>query len=176
LIVALVGYRGCGKTSVARRLAKALDWPLVDADEEIERRAGRSIARIFADDGEAAFRRMEAAWYGELNPADRFVLATGGGAVLAPETRARLKHAAKTVWLRALPETIERRVADDPATPERRPRLTEHDARDEIRQLLAARAPWYAECAAYTLDADERSPQELADSIVQWLRQWPDFG
>ncbi len=82
--IALIGYRGTGKSEVARQLALRLGWDWVDADVEVELKAGKSIAAIFADDGEPAFRELEAAVLAELVQRDRAVLALGGGVVLRP--------------------------------------------------------------------------------------------
>src|SRR5688500_2590703 len=78
----LIGYRGTGKSTVARLVAERLNWPWLDADVELERRAGKSIAAIFAEDGEPAFRDLESQVLAELVQADRHVLALGGGVIL----------------------------------------------------------------------------------------------
>src|SRR5688572_30506661 len=83
----LIGYRGSGKTTVARALGELLRWPWLDADVELERRAGKSIQQIFADDGEGAFRDLESAVVADLARLDRHVLALGGGAVMRDENR-----------------------------------------------------------------------------------------
>src|SRR6516225_5630423 len=93
----LVGYRGTGKTTVARLLAARLGWEWVDADAVLEGRYGRSIRRIFADEGEAGFRDKEAAVLVDLCRGRRQVVATGGGVVLRPENRARLRAAGRLV-------------------------------------------------------------------------------
>jgi len=86
----LIGYRATGKTTLARLLAGRLGWEWIDADVEIERRAGKSIAEIFADDGQTAFRDLEAEVIADLCKKERLVLAAGGGAPLRPENRAFL--------------------------------------------------------------------------------------
>ena len=106
MILTLIGYRATGKTTLARLLAERLGWDWIDADVEIERRAGKSIARIFAEDGEPAFRDMEAEVIADLCRRDRLVLAAGGGAPLRPESRRAMREAGKVVWLTARPETI----------------------------------------------------------------------
>ena len=89
--IALIGYRGAGKTTVAAELARRLGWDWIDADVEIERRAGKSIAAIFADSGEPAFRELEAAVVADLSRRDRAVLALGGGAVLRDDNRQAIR-------------------------------------------------------------------------------------
>ncbi len=87
MIITLIGYRATGKTTLAKLLAERLDWPWIDADAEIERRAGKSIAEIFADDGEPAFRDLEAQVIADLCREDQLVLSAGGGAPLREAAR-----------------------------------------------------------------------------------------
>lgn len=165
----LIGYRGTGKTTVARQLALALGWDWVDADVEVELRAGRSIAAIFADSGEAAFRDLESQVLADLVTRDRAVVALGGGVVLRPENRARLAEGGPVVWLRADPETILARVEADATTAARRPQLTSRGGLEEVRQLLAQREPWYRQCASLEVDTRGKSPAEIAAEIVAAL-------
>ncbi|TWT86829.1 Shikimate kinase [Pseudobythopirellula maris] len=165
----LTGYRGVGKTSVARVAAELLGWSWVDADVEVERVAGRSIAEIFAADGEPGFRDAEAAVVAELCGRERCVVALGGGALLRPATSELVRTAGPVVWLTATAETIHHRLGADPTTATRRPKLTDRGGLAEIEQLLAEREPHYRECATLTLAADELSPAELAERIVAEL-------
>src|SRR5690349_19504934 len=97
--VALIGYRGSGKTTVAQRLAMLLAWDLCDADVELELLAGKSIAAIFADDGEQAFRDLESTVVADLCARRQAVIALGGGAVLRPANRAAIKRCGAVIWL-----------------------------------------------------------------------------
>jgi shikimate kinase len=162
----LIGYRGTGKSAVAQHLALALAYDWVDADVELELRAGRSIAAIFADSGEAAFRDLESAELAELVRRKRTVIALGGGVVLRDENRALLRCGGKVVWLTADPETIHDRLAEDPVSSARRPPLTSAGGLEEIRQLLAVRTPLYRECAELVVD---KSPAEVAAEILRQL-------
>jgi shikimate kinase len=162
----LIGYRATGKTTLARLLAERLGWDWIDADVEIERRAGKSIARMFAEDGEPAFRDLEAQVIADLCQRDRLVLATGGGAPLRPESRAAMRRAGTVVWLKALAPTIHRRMSGDATTAARRPNLTDKDPLAEIEHLLARREPAYREAAHWDLDTEGRRPEELAAEIV----------
>jgi shikimate kinase len=163
----LIGYRGTGKSTVARLVADRLGWRWLDADVELERRAGKSIAEIFADDGEGAFRELESQVLAELVRLDRHVLALGGGVVQRPENRELIKQAGTVVWLTADPETIQSRVAADPTTAVRRPNLTASGGIDEIRALLAKREPLYRECATIVIDTSSRDLAEIALEVVE---------
>lgn len=167
--IVLIGYRGTGKSTVARHLALELAWDWVDADVEIELRAGKSIAAIFADEGEARFRDWEAAVLAELIGRERTVIAAGGGAVLRAENRRLLERSAHVVWLRAAPATILKRVESDVTTASRRPRLTTVGGEAEVLRLLAEREPFYRASAGIEIDTENKSPAEVADEIMHQL-------
>lgn len=164
--VFLIGYRGTGKSSVARCLADRLGWKAVDADDELEQRAGRTIREIFASDGEVVFRELESAVVADLAAADRTVVALGGGAVLRPENRAALRDRGLVVWLQASAPVLAQRLAQDTTTQDRRPSLTPQGVLAEIEQLLAVREPLYRQCADLAIDAETRTPDEIADEIA----------
>lgn len=169
MTIALIGYRGTGKTTVACLLAQRLGWEWVDADVEIERRAGRTIQQIFAADGEPAFRDWEEAVVGELAARENTVLALGGGAVLREANRVAISQLT-VVWLSAVPETIYSRIAADTKTAAQRPNLTTQGGLPEIQRLLAQREPLYRDCADYIVDTEGKSPAQVADEIVCLLR------
>ncbi len=171
--VFLIGYRGTGKTTVARLLARELAWEWVDADVEIELRAGKSIAAIFADDGEPAFRDLESRVLEDLSARERLVMACGGGVVLREENRRVLASRGKCVWLRAEPETILARVAEDVSTAQRRPQLTTAGGKAEVLELLAKRTPLYQQCADLTVATDDKPPSVVAVEILTWLLAEP---
>jgi shikimate kinase len=166
----LIGYRGTGKSAVARIVAERLGWPWVDADVELERRVGKTIAAIFADEGEAVFRDRESRLLSELVGLDRHVVALGGGVVLRAANRALIKQAANVIWLTADPETIHARVAADPTTSARRPNLTASGGIEEIRQLLAQREPFYRECATAAVDTQNRSLHDVAQAVLSMVQ------
>jgi shikimate kinase len=144
-----------------------VDW--VDTDVEVELAAGKSIAVIFAEDGEPAFREFEATVVYQLCGRPDGVLALGGGAVLREATQERLRVCRAVVWLKASAATIARRLAGDESTPQRRPNLTNHGGRQEIEQLLAQREPIYRACATLEVDTEGKDPAEVAAEIVAAL-------
>ena len=179
----LIGYRATGKTTLARHLAQRLGWDWIDADVEIERRAGKSIARIFAEQGEPAFRDLEAEVIADLcsqGPRDtcaeagrRLVVAAGGGAPLREENRRAMRESGQVVWLTATPETILARMTGDATTADRRPNLTNRPPLEEIVQLLGRREPIYRESAHLIVDTEGKSPEQLTDEILARLRLVP---
>ena len=166
LTIALIGYRGTGKTTVGRLLARQLGWDSVDTDVEVELRAAKSIAAIFAESGETGFRDLEAAVVADLCSREKTVVALGGGAILREENRRCLTECQSVAWLQASIEAILERISADPATAGRRPNLTNHGGRTEIEQLLAQREPIYRACATLMVDTEKRRPAEIADEIV----------
>jgi len=166
-----IGYRGTGKTTVARKLAERLRIVMFDSDAEIERLTGKSIAEIFAQEGEPAFRAREEAAIAEIlaRPAP-WVLATGGGAILRSSTRERLRQAGRVVWLTATPETILHRITNDAASKTMRPNLTALPLQEEIIAVLEHRTPLYAETAHATIDTDSRTVEKIVE-IALGFRQ-----
>jgi shikimate kinase len=162
----LIGYRATGKTTLARRLAERLGWSWIDADVEIERRAGKCIARIFADDGESAFRDLESQVIADLCRREHIVLAAGGGAPVRPENRGPMRQCSYVVWLTARPETVLARMSGDNTTAARRPSLTDRDPLEEIIQLLRSREPIYRETAHWVVDTEGKTPEQLTDEIL----------
>src|SRR5579884_2267344 len=150
----LVGPRGSGKTTAGRLLAARLGWAFLDADDVIEARAGRSVADIFATEGESGFRDREAAVLADLARLDRHVISPGGGAVLRPENRQLLRATGFCVRLTGETATLSARLAADPATAARRPALTGRSAADEMAQVVREREPLYREVAHCSVPTD----------------------
>lgn len=165
LLIYLIGYRGTGKSTVARLLAERLGWQWIDADAELEGRFGKSIRQIFAEEGEAGFRDKEAHILEALSQRRHCVIATGGGGVLRPENRARLRQG-RVVWLRAEPEVIWQRLQTDPSSAQRRPNLAQGGLA-EIEELLKQRNPLYEECAELTFDTSRQTPEQIVEQIVR---------
>jgi shikimate kinase len=164
MILTLIGYRATGKTTLARLLAARLGWQWIDADVEIERRTGKSIARIFAEVIADLCRR------------ERLVLAAGGGAPLRAESRQAMRANGKVVWLVAAPETILARMSSDDTSASRRPNLTEQGPLQEIVELLRQREPVYRESAHFRVDTEGRTPEQLAAEILARLELTPRTG
>ena len=171
MVITLIGYRGTGKSTLAAPLARRLGWDWIDADVELERRAGRSIKQIFDTDGEPEFRRLERELISELLRRDRLVIAAGGGAILNEATRHDLKTSGPVIWLQASADVVERRLATDPTTGQRRPNLTAAGGRDEIERLLTIREPLYCECSTIIVEADSAAPEQLVDEVFPLLVQ-----
>ena len=163
----LIGYRGTGKTTVAYKLAARLGYSVFDSDSEIERRADKSIADIFLQNGEPAFRDWEESVIAEiLSHSFPFILATGGGAVLRENTRKRLRRAGHVFWLTATPETILHRITHDAASQTMRPNLTSLPMEKEIVTILEQRTPLYAETAHVTIDTDSQTTDNIVEMIL----------
>jgi shikimate kinase len=168
--VFLIGYRGSGKSTVADALSERIGWPWLDADAELERRAGKTIKQIFDEGGEEAFRDLESMVVDDLARRDRHIIALGGGAVLRDRNRHALAGRGPIVWLKASPEALLARIRADSTTTARRPNLTADGGLAEIRKLLGDRTPIYESCAALTIDTENKSPNDIAREIVDGLR------
>ena len=159
--IVLTGFMGTGKTAVGREVARRLSCPFVDMDAVIEARAGKPISRIFAEEGEPAFRQMESDLCGELAGQDGAVIATGGGALLDPANREALAASSVLICLQAGVDEILERVGEA----EDRPLLSVPDPGGEVRQLLAARRDAYA-AIPWQVDTNGRTPSQISDEIV----------
>jgi shikimate kinase len=170
MVITLIGYRGTGKSTVAAALGEQLQCLSVDADEKIEASAGKSIHRIFSDDGEVAFRALERqTMHRLLGGQQKCIIAAGGGAVLNEHTRREMRFAGPVVWLTASVDTILARIGSDATTAQRRPDLTADGGRAEVEQLLAIREPLYLECADVIVDTEDRDVAQIVDEIVAAL-------
>ena len=163
--VFLVGPMGSGKSAVGRQLAERLGLLFVDSDEEIESRTGVDIPYIFEREGEAGFRQREAEILDELTQRDGVLVATGGGAVLDPRSRARLRERGRVVYLRTSvdQQLIRTRRNTD------RPLLNNPDPRGTLVRLFAQRAPLYDEVAHFVVDTDGRKVRRVVDQICAHL-------
>jgi shikimate kinase len=163
--IVLTGFMGTGKSEVGRRLAKRLGRTFVDTDQLVEARAGKAIAAIFAEDGEAAFRALERDAVDTAAARGEAVIAVGGGAVLDAANVARLRAAGVLVCLTADPDTILRRVGDV----RRRPLLAGDDPRGTIERLLGERRGAYAAAADVVLDTSDRNVDQVVEEIREHI-------
>lgn len=166
--VVLLGFMAAGKTTIGRGLAQRLGWAHLDLDREIEREQGRSVADIFDAQGEDFFRRLEAEITPRLLARPRVVLSPGGGWITNPSLLESLPADALTVWLRASPEEVVRRLRADPAAPDR-PLLRSGDPETVVRCLLREREPLYRR-AAVAIHTDGRSTESVVDQLEEFVR------
>lgn len=165
--IALVGLMGVGKTTVGRRLAKTLDIPFHDSDEEIEHASGRTVAGYFRDYGEAEFRAGERRVITRLLDGQPLILATGGGAFIPEETREILQNGALTIFLKGEFETLFARVSKKNT----RPLLMVDDPRSVYKDLMDARYPIYAQ-AHITVNIAKGPHARTVSKIVRALEKY----
>jgi XRE family aerobic/anaerobic benzoate catabolism transcriptional regulator len=162
-VVALLGLRGAGKTTIGKSLARQLRVRFVELDRQIEKAADMSLAELFSLYGEDYYRRLERETLSKVLAEKRpMVLATGGGIVASPDTYGLLKRSAVTVWLRAAPEDHWNRVVSQG---DRRPMADHPQAMADLRALLAAREPLYAG-ADHTVDTSGRSVDAIVNELA----------
>src|SRR5215213_2489357 len=169
--IVLVGLMGAGKSTVGRRLAARLDMPFKDADAEIEAAAGMSVADIFATHGEPYFREGERRVLARLLQEGPIVLATGGGAFMNPDTRARIAEAGVSIWLKADLEVLMRRVRKR----SNRPLLKNADPEASMRRLMTMRQPVYA-LADITVESRDTPHERVVDDALNALLAWLSVG
>ncbi len=158
----LIGPMGAGKSAVGRQLARSLHLTFVDSDDEIESRTGVDIAFIFEKEGEAGFRKREASTIDDLTRHDGVVLATGGGAVIDPDSRSRLGGRGYVVYLYT---TVDQQFARTHKGRER-PLLENGDRREILEKLLVERDPMYREIADLVVETDGRKVHSVAREII----------
>lgn len=162
----LVGLPGAGKSTLGRTLARRLAKTFVDADVELERKLGVTISTIFEIEGESGFRDREEAMLAELTASTDVVLATGGGAVIRPVNRERLKTNGTVVYLHALPALLRDRTRHS----RHRPLLNAPDPLARLAELYAVRDPLYREVAAEVLESDREHIARFADALENEAR------
>jgi len=163
-----VGCRGCGKSTVAGRLATRLGRPFIDADSELETAAGLTIRALFETEGEQSFRDREEKLLADLCRRPGIVVATGGGCVLREVNRRLLRSAGTVIWLTAEPAALWQRIQLDPGSAERRPALGEGGL-GEIEKTLQERQALYREVAHLAVTTDGRKPDDIVQEILTRL-------
>lgn len=164
--IVLIGYRGTGKSAVGRALAAKLGRAVVSTDQEIVKRAGRTIPQIVADHGWEHFRDLESEVCKDLAGRNNLIIDTGGGAILRQKNVAALKQNGLLFWLTASVGTITTRIGSDT----QRPSLTGTKSFvEEIQDVLSERTPSYQAAADHTLSTDGRSVNQLVENILHVL-------
>lgn len=162
--VILIGYMGCGKTTVGRKLSYRLRKPFLDTDKQIEVRQKCTVSEIFELQGEAAFRDMETAYLESLlQEKGEYVIAVGGGLPLRKENRELLRKLGTCFYLKASPDTIYDRLKHDTT----RPLLQCENPRLKIEQMIKTREPVYEECADVILEVDGKGIDEILTEIIE---------
>ena len=160
--IILIGFMGCGKSSVGIRLSYQLRRTMIDTDKWIEQRQKKTIAHIFQESGEEAFRQMETECLKELiRTADRQIISVGGGLPMREENHELLKELGRVFYLKVTPETVYERVKNDTT----RPLLQVEDPMERIRTLMEKRAPVYEACADVILEASDLTLEEITEKI-----------
>jgi shikimate kinase len=166
--IVMVGLMGCGKTAIGRRLGAALELPFIDADDEIEQAAGKTISEIFADHGESYFRDGERKVIARLLRQGPQVLATGGGAFMNAETRSNIRRSGISVWLKADLSVLMKRVLRR----DNRPLLKTADPESKMLELMEQRYPVYAE-ADVAVESRDVAHDVIVDEILDRLVEGP---
>ncbi len=164
--IVLIGFRGTGKSTVGRLLAKHLERDFIDSDKSIESSTGKTIKCIFEEDGEESFRKIEADVIAELSKEDNKVISAGGGAVLRDENVINLKGNGYLVLLEATPEIIHNRITQDKVTAQQRPSLTDKKPLDEIKHLIEQREHAYKSAADFTINTSYVSCEDIVNEII----------
>jgi len=172
--IVLMGYRGCGKTTVGRIVAEKLERPFFDTDAMIQERMGKTIREIVAAGGWQAFRELERIAVGELAGRKGCIIALGGGAVLDQQNVKELKRNGSFFWLTADGAAIAERIRNDRASNAQRPSLSGTDSDLEIEILLREREPVYRSVADRVIDTAGRSVDEVAADIMRMTHPHPN--
>ena len=160
--IILIGFMGCGKSSVGIRLSYQLRRTMIDTDKWIEQRQKKTISQIFQESGEEAFRQMETECLKELiRTADRQIISVGGGLPMREENHELLKELGRVFYLKVTPKTVYERVKNDTT----RPLLQVEDPMERIRTLMEKRAPVYEACADVILEASDLTLEEITEKI-----------
>lgn len=163
--IILIGFMGCGKTSVGKRLAESENMEFLDTDEWIEKKQQKTISEIFATQGESAFRNMETECLKQLleYKETAFVLSVGGGLPIREENRKLLSQIGHVVYLKASPDVIYRRLRNDKT----RPLLQGMNPRGRIFDLMSARKSYYESAAEYIIEVDNKKFTEIMEEIKE---------
>jgi shikimate kinase len=164
--IVLIGFMGTGKSTIGRELSKMLSYPLIDTDHAIVKKAGKPIPKIFAEDGEEAFRKMETDLLEELLEEEGNIIATGGGIIGSERNREILRQLGYVVWLAASPKEILARTSRN----SNRPLLNNEDPSGTIMRLLEKRTPLYMAASHLNIETDQLCFDEICNGIIESAR------
>ena len=164
----LIGYMGCGKSTIGKKMSEILNIKLVDTDAWIEERQGMTVSEIFATKGELFFRDLETGALQELlEEKETMVISVGGGLPLREENRRLLQQLGQVIYLKAEPETIYNRVKGDTT----RPLLQTENPREKIREMLGQREEKYQVAADKIVTVDDKDLSEILDEILEAVKE-----
>lgn len=162
--IILIGFMGCGKSSVGVRLSERLHRTMLDTDQWIEQRQKKTVSEIFADSGEETFRRMETECLKELiQTVGGQIISVGGGLPMREENRGLLKELGQVFYLKVTPEAVYERLKNDTT----RPLLQVENPMERIRTLMEQRSERYEACADVALEVSNRTVEEIVDEIIK---------
>ena len=163
--IILVGFMGCGKSTVGREIGMQLNYSLIDTDALIEKSVGKSISEVFADEGEEYFRGLETELLGQIHSTNctHQIISTGGGLPVRPENRVWLKKIGYVVWLKAGVDIVMKRTAKST----HRPLLRTENVKQKVEKMLTARDPIYAEVADLSINTDDLEISETVHGIIE---------
>ncbi|WP_058485345.1 shikimate kinase [Defluviitalea phaphyphila] len=164
--IVLIGFMGCGKSTIGKELAKKIKYSFIDSDEEIEKSIGISISDFFAKYGEVKFRKLEEKVISQIAAKNNLVIATGGGVIKNFNNIFSLKSGGIIIYLKAAPMTIFKNVKNDNT----RPLLNTNNKLETIKSLLNERAPLYERAADFIVNTDNKSINEIISNILDYIR------
>ena len=166
--ILLVGFMGCGKSTIGRILHKSLDYPLIDTDQQIEKQTGKKISTIFEEEGEDAFRQLETQLLEKLieKQTNHTIISTGGGIITLPENLPLLRQLGFVIWLSCSPEVINERTSRN----NNRPLLQCDNPQEVIATMLAERAPLYEATSHLKINTSDLEINEISCGILESAR------
>ncbi len=164
--IVLIGFRGTGKSTVGKLLANRLERDFIDSDKYIEDSTGKTIKRIFEEEGEEGFRKIETDVITKLSRMDNKIISAGGGVILKEDNVKNLKSNGFLVLLEATPKIIHNRIIQDEKTTQQRPSLTDKTPLDEIKHLLEQRKVPYKNAADYTINTSYVACEDIVNEII----------
>ena len=166
--ILLVGFMGCGKSTIGRILHKSLDYPLIDTDQQIEKQTGKKISTIFEEEGEDAFRQLETQLLEKLieKQTNHTIISTGGGIITRPENLPLLRQLGFVIWLSCSPEVINERTSRN----NNRPLLQCDNPQEVIATMLAERAPLYEATSHLKINTSDLEINEISCGILESAR------